>query len=591
MALSIAEALAKLADLTPAELADLQRQLNDAFTAADDADDVDTMATLADQFDAVKARIATPPAPPPVTAPVADAKPAEPVVEPVAEAKPVEPVVETPAAATEVTTTAPETINVPAAEATTSNTVTETTAPAAEVTSITPETPAAAEVQEGLPVAASASTTVTVPTGAEPVVASAAPNRVYAGHGISGFTAGTEITDPKEFGEALATRINSLMRLNGGDGEQIVVASVKAPAPDDRTLTMGDPLGNGDKIRAVIDPDALVQNAGVDAMVASGGCCAPLVTKYDLWDNGGDTSRPVRDALAGFRADRGGIRFFAGPELADVQGALGFWTCADDAAADAGNPATWKVCARINCPPEQTAELQAITMCLTFGVLQTRIFPELAVANNKLLQIAHARLADSALLAQIKAGSTAVTDGGTAWGAVRDIMSALSRASMYYRDRYRLKSAPLRAIFPSWILELMRTELMIGPDWGRDFGRHYGVSEDEMRTFFATRNINVTFTQDSSAPATLGGGFFPAITGAALPTFPTTVQWALYPEGAWLFLDGGQLDLGIVRDSTLVRTNDYMEFSESFEAAAHIGGESLWVTSTVSVSGQYPTAV
>jgi hypothetical protein len=586
MALSIAEAFAKLTELTPAELADLRRQLNDAFTAADDADDVDAMATLADQFDAVRARIAEPSAPPPVAEPVVDAKPAEPV----AEAKP-EPVIEAPAAVTEVTTTVPETINVPATEATTSNPVTETTAPAAEVTSITPETPAAAEVQEGLPVAASASTTVTVPPGAEPIVASTATNRVYAGHGISGFTAGTEITDFATFGEALATRINSLMRLNGGDGEQIVVASVKAPAPEDRTLTMGDPLGNGDKIRAVIDPDALVQQAGVDAMVASGGCCAPLVTKYDLWDNGGDTSRPVRDALAGFRADRGGIRFFAGPELADVQGALGFWTCSDDAASDAGNPATWKVCARINCPPEQTAELQAITMCLTFGVLQTRIFPELAVANNKLLQIAHARLADSALLAQIKAGSTAVTDGGQPWGAVRDLMHALSRASMYYRDRYRLRTAPLRAIFPSWILELMRTELMVGPDWGRDFGKHYGVSEDEMRTFFATRNINVTFTQDSSAPATLGGGFFPAISGAALPAFPGTVQWALYPEGAWLFLDGGQLDLGIVRDSTLVRTNDYMEFSESFEAAAHIGGESLWVTSTVNVSGTYPAAV
>jgi hypothetical protein len=162
---------------------------------------------------------------------------------------------------------------------------------------------------------------------------------------------------------------------------------------------------------------------------------------------------------------------------------------------------------------------------------------------------------------------------------------------MYYRDRYRIKTAPLRAIFPMWVLELMRTELMTGPDWGRPFGQHYGVSEDEMRTFFATRNINVTFTQDSSAPATLGGGFFPAISGAALPAFPTTVQWALFPEGAWLFLDGGQLDLGIVRDSTLVRTNDYMQFSETFEAAAHIGGESLWVTSTVNVSGQYPTAV
>jgi outer membrane biosynthesis protein TonB len=584
MALDIAATYARLAELTPAELASLSQALNDAFIAADADDDVDIakLEEIATQFDAVRARIAEPAPPPPVAEPVTPAAPAaaaepEKPAEPVTEVPPVvEPAVEVPAEPVAVA----EPVTAP-----------ETPAPAAEVTTITPEAPAAAEVQEGLPVAASASTTVAVPRGAEPVVASGPSNHVFAGHGINGFTAGEEIADGKKFGEALATRINSLLRLNGGDGEQVVIASIKAPAPDDRTLSMGDALGNGDKIRAVIDQDAMVEGNGANALVASGGCCAPLVTKYDLWDNGGDTSRPVKDSLAGFRADRGGIRFFAGPVLADLEGAVGFWTCTDDANADAATPSTWKVCARINCPPEQTAELQAVTMCLTFGVLQTRIFPELAVANNKMLLVAQARIADAALLAQIKAGSTAVTDGGTPWGAVRDLMNSLSRASMYYRDRYRIKTAPLRAIFPSWVLELMRTELMTGPDWGRDFSRHYGVSEDEVRSFFASRNINVTFTQDSSAPATLGGGFFPAISGAALPAFPTTVQWALFPEGAWLFLDGGQLDLGIVRDSTLVRTNDYMQFSETFEAAAHIGGESLWVTSTVSVSGQYPTAV
>jgi hypothetical protein len=34
-----------------------------------------------------------------------------------------------------------------------------------------------------------------------------------------------------------------------------------------------------------------------------------------------------------------------------------------------------------------------------------------------------------------------------------------------------------------------------------------------------------------------------------------------------------------------------MQFSEAFEAAARIGGESLWVTSTINVSGTYPAAV
>ena len=353
----------------------------------------------------------------------------------------------------------------------------------------------------------------------------------------------------------------------------------------------------------LLDPEIEVQNSAVEVLIKA----RDPDTVRHLVSILGDENEYARraavevlneigetksvDALAGFRAERGGIRFYAGPALADVQGSLGFWTCADDTAADATNTATWKVCGRINCPPEQTAELQAITMCLTFERGATRIFPELAAANVKLANVAQARLADSALLAQIKAGSTAVTDSGTAWGAVKDLMNTVGRASMYYRDRYRIRNAPLRVIMPSWIIDALRTDLLDGPDWGRNFADHYGVTEATIREFFANRNLNVTFALDSAVPASNGGGFFAAISGAALPAWPTTVEWAMFPEGSWLFLDGGQLDLGVVRDSTLVRTNDYMQFSETFEAAAHIGGESLWITSTIDVSGKYPVGV
>lgn len=52
-----------------------------------------------------------------------------------------------------------------------------------------------------------------------------------------------------------------------------------------------------------------------------------------------------------------------------------------------------------------------------------------------------------------------------------------------------------------------------------------------------------------------------------------------------LFLDGGTLDLGIVRDSTLNATNDAIIFAESFEQVAAVGPESLRITSTVDASG------
>jgi len=68
--------------------------------------------------------------------------------------------------------------------------------------------------------------------------------------------------------------------------------------------------------------------------------------------------------------------------------------------------------------------------------------------------------------------------------------------------------------------------------------------------------------------------------------FPTTARWYLFPEGSFLYLDGGTLELGIVRDSTLNSTNDYQIFGEGFENVAFIGVESLQVTSTVCATGE-----
>jgi len=78
---------------------------------------------------------------------------------------------------------------------------------------------------------------------------------------------------------------------------------------------------------------------------------------------------------------------------------------------------------------------------------------------------------------------------------------------------------------------------------------------------------------------------FAAQTAAAPLPFPTDVQWAIYPEGSWLHLDAGTLNLGLVRDSTLNSTNDFQIFAETWEQVAFIGVESLWVISTICPNG------
>lgn len=518
--------LAQLADLDDAGLTDLETRLVDAFDAADQSNDETATTELADALDQVRAEIAK----------RSSAPPAEPVAAPAA-------------------------------------------APAAPVAAS-----AATPKKEGQPTVTA--TAVEVPAGHEPVVASALTT-VVAGGDIPGVNVGSTFDSLDKFGKAMADRINQIRGVTRAatgsrDGEQVLIASIMQPAPVNRLLYAGDREGNIAKIEEVTN---------LDAILAAGGLCAPLETRYDLFDCGGVTDRPVKAALAGFQADRGGIRFFPGPSLGDVTGAIGFWTSTDDEdALDVDGPT--KVCARIECPGEVTAEIQAVTMCLTFGVLQSRVFPELAVANTRLAQVAQARLADSALLAQIKAGSLKATETAKL-SAVRDLLDSIGRAVIYYRDHYRLgENVPLRAIFPWFVKEILRGDIAMGdPGGSSNLRSTLSFSDAEIEGFFSDRKVNVTWTLDSSVPGTNSGGFYAPLTvtsGAiTIPAWPTTVQWALYPEGSWLFLDGGQLDLGLVRDSSLIRKNDYMQFSETFEAATRIGCESWWITSSIGITGMY----
>ena len=78
----------------------------------------------------------------------------------------------------------------------------------------------------------------------------------------------------------------------------------------------------------------------------------------------------------------------------------------------------------------------------------------------------------------------------------------------------------------------------------------------------------------------------------ALDGCPNTVQWAIYPEGAFIGVDMGVLELGIVRDSTLNSTNDFQVFGERFRNVARLAPEqaAYWVTTDWCPSGQFPPA-
>lgn len=392
---------------------------------------------------------------------------------------------------------------------------------------------------------------------------SAAPVAITAGADIPGYTAGSSISSMAEVAEAMAKRLHGLRRVNGGDGEQHIVASISTQFPEERTLNQ-DAQANWDKVQAVVGPEALV---------ASGGHQAPFEVKYDIFGLG-SAVRPVRDSLPRFQADRGGIRYITPPVLSSYASAVGVWTAANDS-AETPSPAS-KLSLTVAAAAETTVSTDAVTLQLQFGNLLSRAYPELIARHNELGLIQHAREAEGNLMAKIGAASTAVTSASVI-GMGRDFLVQLGRAAAAYRSRHRLDAdAPLRAIIPAWVKDAMAADLTLQMP-GDSTLNAYG----EIDAYIASRGIIATYALDTAG----GASYFAAQSSGAMNEFPDTFIWYLFSEGSFLFLDGGTLDLGVIRDSTLVGTNDYKMFVETFENVALVGVESLQVTSTINVNG------
>lgn len=436
----------------------------------------------------------------------------------------------------------------------------------AEASTTTTETqttiePSAQETMEA-PVTAAANAddlTPEVPADRRPVAqVSAAPVAITAGADVPGYTAGSPLENMNAVAEAMSKRIHALRRVNGGDGEQHIVASITTSFPEDRTLST-DAESNWNKIQNVVSPEAIT---------AAGGHVAPFEARYDIFGVG-TTARPVRDALPRFQADRGGIRFITPPVLSSYGDAVGVWTAANDA-AETPSPAS-KTSLTVTAATENTVATDAVTLQMQFGNLASRAYPELIARHNELGLIQHAREAEGQILARLTALSTAVTSTSLI-GVARDFLVQLGRAAANYRGRHRLEmDAPLRVICPAWVKDAMAADLTLAMPGDNTLNAYA-----EIEGFIAARGINVTWNIDD---------FTTAQAAAAMNEFADTFVWYLFAEGTFLFLDGGTLDLGIIRDSSLVGTNDYKMFVETFEGVAKVGVESLKVTSTISVNG------
>jgi hypothetical protein len=479
---------------------------------------------------------------------------------------------------------------------------TPTNEPTAESTPEAPpaEVPAAAEPaavstnppaqNEEIPVAASASdVVVTPPAENRPVPREHASVAITAGADIPGISAGTELSSAAQVTDAFIKRLHNLQRVSQPNGQQYTVATLTASFPEDRVLNAGDTQGNWDKIQKV---------AGIEAITAAAGACIPLEIRYDI-DGIGSTDTPVQDSLPRFTADRGGIRFYPSPLLpdADYDGAIGVWDPLGDPASnvtnlDGSDPRAEKPCLPVQCLPFEEAVLEAVSVCMCFDNLTGRVFPELIRAHNELALVQHARSTEQFFLTKLKQGATQTVTANQTLGAAREILGQVDKVSSVLRYRNRISpTQSFRVVMPYWIHDLIRADISYQMP-GDGLNEVMALSDAKLNQWFSARNINITWSmeaawgtpypdwEDSNAGGAGNDWVLETTTG-----FPETVEWDMFAEGTWLVLDGGTLDLGVIRDSAHVANNTYCEFSESFYNLAHVGGESVHVTSNLVPTG------
>jgi hypothetical protein len=369
----------------------------------------------------------------------------------------------------------------------------------------------------------------------------------------------------EELAEAMATTLRRMPK-GGAPRGDVLVASAIFEYPEERKLG-SDPEENGRKMelvaRTMVDPES-------GALVATGGICQPVNVDYAVptWAT---ADRPLRDGLPAFQATRGGIRFVQPPDVSALAEATSLWTEATDAEPEGKT----KAVLRVECGQEESVMVDAIPTRLEFGNMFGRFAPEQVAANTDLAIAAAARVAENNLLNQIAEKCVKGVASEVLLGATRDLLTAIQQTAAAYRQIHRIpRSQTLTAVLPDWVKELIKVDIAreighgnVGP---RD---QLAVTEAQVVELIRNAGVNPVFHLDGQDEEVEGGvsQVFESPAKGAIKGFPTKLVWYFFAEGMMQFLDGGRLDLGVVRDSTLDATNDYETFVEPFEAIAFRG--------------------
>lgn len=326
------------------------------------------------------------------------------------------------------------------------------------------------------------------------------------------------------------------------------------------------------------------------ALVASGGNCAIPVNNYDVFNAAVEQS-PVEGFLRGMGAERGGMRYLAAPDWVASQAGVAVTTDEQDALGysnqDPAGPTPPKVCYQAECPTELECIVDAVSACAGFGNLTYRTAPELVQVLLDQLAVAHAQAKEITYLDGIEAGSTAVTTIAESYSAVRSSVLSIDNAVWAYKKRNHIaRNASIDVLAPDTMIPLLKADAVADLHLGMDF---LSVDQETLAAqLFETMNINVEFYYDYSTAQGATSAMQESQGAGHLHNLPTDFRLYAYAPGTWIRLDGGVLNVGLVRDSILNSQNNLQLFSEEWTQVCKVGFESIALDLTLCPSGVGP---
>lgn len=384
----------------------------------------------------------------------------------------------------------------------------------------------------------------------------------------------TAFMSTKDVAQALWRKRMAFGNIPRGVSEQLSIATGTKQFDEGTPMVGMDPQTNLVALRDI-----------QQALVASGEFCTPQTQLYNFFRLA-QPIRDVEDAIPTVQAPRGGIRYIQANCTIKGAGAIGSYTYDPDTPGgpDSEDPNFEKPCDRVSCPDIGESFVEAITKCVIFDNLQYRTFPELVEDFMEDVAIQFTMAKQKYYLDKIDAAST-LTSGIGSYGAARSLIYDLTVAANGYRKRHHMpRGAKLDVLMPDWSVDVIKADLFNDGDSGLDY---MNVPDSAVTQALASRNLNVTFFYEDVT----GDGYVNTLaipqagSGANLNDYPAVVTSFMFSPGTFVKLDGGTLDVGLYRDHTLNKSNDFAMFMEEWIGFVMLGCESVRIDSTVCPSG------